>query len=41
MGKSELLQEKYVRIYKIIGVTAGVYVAFRYALPLFAPCVVA
>ncbi len=35
------LQDKYVKIYKIIGVTAGVYLAFRYALPLFAPFVAA
>lgn len=41
MEKSVFLQEKYVRIYKIIGVTAGVYLAFRYALPLFAPFVAA
>lgn len=41
MEKSVFLQEKYRRIYKIIGVTAGVYLAFRYALPLFAPFVAA
>lgn len=41
MGRSAFLQEKYVRIYKIIGVTAGVYLAFRYALVLFAPFVAA
>lgn len=41
MGKSVFLQEKYIRIYKIIGVTAGVYFLFRYALPLFAPFVAA
>ena len=41
MGKSAFLQEKYVRIYKVIGVTAGVYLVFRYALPLFAPFLVA
>ena len=41
MEKSVFLQEKYVRVYKIIGVTAGVYLAFRYALPLFAPFVAA
>ncbi len=41
MGNSVFLQEKYIRIYKVIGVTAGVYVAFRYALPLFAPFVAA
>lgn len=41
MGKSTLLQEKYVKIYKLIGVTAGVYLAFRYALVLFAPFVAA
>ena len=41
MGKSVFLQEKYVTIYKVIGVTAGVYLAFRYALPLFAPFVAA
>ena len=41
MGKSVFLQEKYIRIYKIIGVTAGVYLLFRYALPLFAPFVAA
>ena len=29
MEKSVFLQEKYVRLYKIIGVTAGVYLAFR------------
>lgn len=41
MEKSVFLQEKYVTIYKVIGVTAGVYLAFRYALPLFAPFVAA
>lgn len=41
MEKSVFLQEKYVKIYKVIGVTAGVYLAFRYALVLFAPFVVA
>ena len=41
MEKSVFLQNKYVKIYKIIGVTAGVYLAFRYALPLFAPFVAA
>ena len=41
MGKSVFLQEKYKTIYKGIGVTAGVYLAFRYALPLFAPFVAA
>lgn len=41
MEKSIFLQEKYVRLYKVIGVTAGVYLAFRYALPLFAPFVAA
>lgn len=41
MGKSVFLQEKYIQIYKIIGVTAGVYLLFRYALPLFAPFVAA
>ena len=41
MEKSVLLQEKYKTIYKGIGVTAGVYLAFRYALPLFAPFVAA
>ncbi len=41
MGTSVFLQEKYIKIYKVIGVTAGVYLAFRYALPLFAPFVVA
>ena len=41
MGTSIFLQEKYKKIYKIIGVTAGVYLAFRYALPLFAPFVAA
>ena len=41
MEMSVFLQEKYVRIYKVIGVTAGVYLAFRYALPLFAPFVAA
>lgn len=41
MEKSVFLQEKYVKIYKVIGVTAGVYLAFRYALPLFAPFVAA
>ncbi len=41
MGNSWLLQDKYVKLYKIIGVTAGVYLAFRYALPLFAPFVAA
>lgn len=41
MEKSVFLQEKYRRIYKMIGVTAGVYLAFRYALPLFAPFVAA
>ena len=41
MGKSVFFQEKYITIYKVIGVTAGVYLAFRYALPLFAPFVVA
>lgn len=41
MGKAVFLQEKYIKLYKVIGVTAGVYLAFRYALPLFAPFVVA
>ena len=41
MGKFTFLQDKYVVIYKVIGVTAGVYLAFRYALPLFAPFVAA
>ncbi|MBQ8548022.1 MAG: sporulation integral membrane protein YtvI [Lachnospiraceae bacterium] len=41
MGKSVFLQDKYVKLYKVIGVTAGVYLAFRYALPLFAPFVAA
>lgn len=41
MEKSVFLQDKYGKIYKIIGVTAGVYLAFRYALPLFAPFVAA
>ena len=41
MGKSVFLQEKYITVYKVIGVTAGVYLAFRYALPLFAPFVAA
>ncbi|MCH5272259.1 MAG: AI-2E family transporter [Lachnospiraceae bacterium] len=41
MEKSGFLQERYVRLYKIIGVTAGVYLTFRYALPLFAPFVAA
>lgn len=41
MEKSVFLQEKYVTIYKVLGVTAGVYLAFRYALPLFAPFVAA
>ncbi len=41
MEKSVFLQEKYVTVYKVIGVTAGVYLAFRYALPLFAPFVAA
>ena len=41
MEKSDFLQEKYVKLYKVIGVTAGVYLAFRYALPLFAPFVAA
>lgn len=41
MEKSFFLQDKYRKLYKIIGVTAGVYLAFRYALPLFAPFVVA
>lgn len=41
MEKSVFFQERYVRLYKIIGVTAGVYLAFRYALPLFAPFIAA
>ncbi len=41
MEKSVFLQKKYVKLYKVIGVTAGVYLAFRYALPLFAPFVAA
>ncbi len=41
MGTSFFLQEKYVKLYKLIGVTAGVYLAFRYALVLFAPFVAA
>ncbi|MBQ9768404.1 MAG: sporulation integral membrane protein YtvI [Lachnospiraceae bacterium] len=41
MNKSVFLQEKYVRIYKIVGITAAVYLAFRYALPLFAPFIAA
>ena len=41
MEKSVFFQERYVRLYKAAGVTAGVYLAFRYALPLFAPFVAA
>lgn len=41
MEKSVLLQDRYVRIYKIVGVTAGVYLAFRYILGLFAPFIAA
>ncbi|MGN1083401.1 MAG: AI-2E family transporter, partial [Lachnospiraceae bacterium] len=42
MGKKSIfLEERYVRLYKIIGVTAGVYLGFRYALPLFMPFVAA
>lgn len=41
MEKAFFLQEKYIRLYKLIGVTAGVFFAFRYALPLFAPFVAA
>lgn len=41
MEKSGFLSERYVKIYKITGVTAAVYLAFRYALPLFAPFVAA
>lgn len=41
MEKSVFLQEKYVRLYKIVAVTAGVYLAFRYGLPLFAPFIAA
>ena len=41
MEKSVFLQEKYVRIYKIVGITAAVYLAFRFALPLFAPFIAA
>lgn len=41
MEKPVLLQQKYVKLYKGIAVTVGVYLAFRYALPLFAPFVAA
>lgn len=41
MEKAFFLQGKYSRLYKLIGVTAGVFLAFRYALPLFAPFVAA
>jgi len=41
MEKSVFFQDKYRKLYKVIGVTAGVYLAFRYALPLFAPFVAA
>ncbi len=41
MEKPVYLQSKYVKLYKGIAVTAGVYLAFRYALPLFAPFVAA
>lgn len=41
MDTSVFFQKKYVRIYKIAGTTAAVYLAFRYALPLFAPFVIA
>ncbi len=41
MEKSVFLQEKYVRLYKVAGVTAGVYLVFRYGLRLFAPFVAA
>lgn len=41
MNGSVFLREKYVKLYKIVGTTAAVYLAFRYALPLFAPFVAA
>ncbi len=41
MGKSVFLQEKYRKAYKIVWITAAVYLAFRFALPLFAPFVAA
>lgn len=41
MDTSVFFQKKYVKLYKIVGTTAAVYLAFRYALPLFAPFVIA
>lgn len=41
MEKAGFFAEKYVRLYKIVGITAAVYLAFRYALPLFAPFIAA
>ncbi|MBQ8800377.1 MAG: AI-2E family transporter [Lachnospiraceae bacterium] len=41
MGRSTLLQEKYIRLYKTAAVTVGVYFVFRYGLGLFAPFVAA
>lgn len=37
MGEKVFLQEKYIRLYKVIGTGAAVYFGFRYILPLFAP----
>jgi len=41
MEKSVFLQEKYIRLYKVVGVTVGVYLVFRYVLGLFAPFIAA
>lgn len=41
MEQTGFLREKQKRILKIVGITAAVYVAFRYALPLFAPFIAA
>ena len=41
MEKPVFLQPKYVKLYKGIAVTVGVYLVFRYALSLFAPFVAA
>ena len=41
MESPTLFQKKFGKLYKIIAVTAGVYLGFRYALPLLAPFVAA
>lgn len=41
MEKAGFFQKKYMRLYKIAGITAAVYLVFRFALPLFVPFVAA